>query len=68
MLEGQVLTSSDLLKYGQMDMVSVQLGLVQVLQNAGGLNLNRQLTHHQTMLVSRLKQIGTNGTPSDDKK
>lgn len=68
MLEGQVLNSSDFLKYGQMDMVSVQLGLVQVLQNAGGLNLNRQLTHHQTTLVSRLKQIGTNETVSDDKK
>ncbi|CAD1478141.1 unnamed protein product, partial [Heterotrigona itama] len=67
-LEGQVLNCGDFLKYGQMDMVSVQLGLVQVLQNAGGLNLNRQLTHHQTMLVSRLKQIGTNETTSDDKK
>ncbi|KAK9301425.1 hypothetical protein QLX08_006244 [Tetragonisca angustula] len=67
-LEGLVLNSSDFLKYGQMDMVSVQLGLVQILQNAGGLNLNGQLTHHQTMLVSRLKQIGANETISDDKK
>ncbi|XP_078033456.1 large ribosomal subunit protein uL10m-like [Augochlora pura] len=65
-LEGEVMNRDDFLKYGQMDIETAQLGLVQVLQNAGGVNLNRQLTHHQTTLVSRLKQIGTDG--SDPKK
>ena len=67
-LEGQVLNYDDFLKYGEMDIVTAQLSLVQVLQNAGGLNLNRQLTHHQTTLVTRLEQIGTNETSSNDKK
>lgn len=59
-LDGCVLNHADFLKYGQMDMTTAQLGLVQVLQSAGGANLNRQLTHHQTTLVTRLEQIGTN--------
>ncbi|XP_012143021.1 large ribosomal subunit protein uL10m isoform X2 [Megachile rotundata] len=63
-LEGHVLSHDDFLKYGEMNMTSVQLGLVQLLQNAGGANLNRQLTHHQSTLVTRLKQIGTNETTS----
>lgn len=63
-LEGQILTYNDFLKYGQMDKTSLHLGLVQLLQNAGGVNLNRQLTHHQSTLVARLKQIGTNETTS----
>ncbi|XP_060823943.1 large ribosomal subunit protein uL10m isoform X1 [Bombus pascuorum] len=67
-LEGQVLNYDDFLKYGEMDIVTTQLGLVQTLQNAGGLNLNRQFTHHQTTLVTRLGQIGTNETTSNDKK
>lgn len=67
-MEGQVLNYDDFLKYGEMDIVTTQLGLVQTLQNAGGLNLNRQLTHHQTTLVTRLGQIGTNETTSNDKK
>lgn len=59
-LEGQVLSHDDFLKFGEMNLTSVQFGLVQILQNAGGVNLNRQLTHHQSTLVTRLKQIGTN--------
>ncbi|XP_043257279.1 39S ribosomal protein L10, mitochondrial [Colletes gigas] len=65
-LEGQVFKYDYFIKYGSMDMTSAQLGLVQVLQNAGGVNLNQQLTHHQTTLVARLKQIGTNETPSNE--
>ncbi|XP_015428623.1 PREDICTED: 39S ribosomal protein L10, mitochondrial [Dufourea novaeangliae] len=64
-LDGYVFKYDDFLKYGQMDMVTAQLGLVQALQNAGGVNLNRQLTHHQTTLVTRLKQIGTNESVAD---
>lgn len=67
-MEGQILNYDDFLKYGEMDIITAQLGLVQTLQNAGGLNLNRQLTHHQTTLVTRLEQIGTNETTSNDKK
>lgn len=61
-LEGQVLKYDEFLKYGALDITTAQSGLVQVLQNAGGVNLSRQLTHHQSTLVSRLKQIGTNET------
>lgn len=68
-LEDEVMNRDDFLKYGQMDITTAQLGLVQVLQNAGGVHLNRQLTHHQTTLVSRLKQIGTNETdPNENEK
>ncbi|XP_054007288.1 39S ribosomal protein L10, mitochondrial [Hylaeus anthracinus] len=65
-LERQVFKCDDFLKYGSLDMTTTQLGLVQTLQNAGGVNLSRQLTHHQTTLVARLKQIGTNETTSND--
>ncbi|XP_076284982.1 large ribosomal subunit protein uL10m-like [Lasioglossum baleicum] len=65
-LEGEVLSYHDFLKYGKMDIATAQLGLVQVLQNAGGVHLNQQLTHHQTTLVSRLKQIGTNGSATNE--
>ncbi|XP_043794957.1 39S ribosomal protein L10, mitochondrial [Apis laboriosa] len=67
-LEGQVLKYDDFLKFGEMDITMAQSNLVQVLQNAGGVNLTRQLTHHQSTLLTRLKQIGTNETTSDDKK
>ncbi|XP_076242161.1 large ribosomal subunit protein uL10m-like [Calliopsis andreniformis] len=65
-LEGYVLNYDDFLKYGQMDMMTAQVGLVQVLQNAGGVNLNRQLTHHQSTLVTRLGQIGTNAKQTNE--
>lgn len=67
-LEGQVLKYDDFFKFGEMDITTAQSNLVQVLQNAGGVNLTRQLTHHQSTLLTRLKQIGTNETTSDDKK
>lgn len=67
-LEGQVLKYDDFLKFGEMDITTAQSNLVQVLQNAGGVNLTRQLTHHQSTLLTRLKQIGTNETTSNDKK
>lgn len=68
-LERQVFKYDDFVKYGSLDATTAQLGLVQTLQNAGGVNLNRQLTHHQTTLVTRLKQIGTNEiTSNDDEK
>lgn len=63
-MEGHVFKLEEFLKYGQMDLTSAQCALVQTLQNAGGVNLNRQLTHHQSTLVSRLDQIGTNETAS----
>ena len=44
---------------GKVDLASAQAGLVHVLRTAAGGNLNRQLTHHQSTLVTRLKQIGT---------
>lgn len=47
-----------------MDLTTSRVHLVQVLQMAGGNNLNQQLTHHQSTLVARLKQIGTNETAS----
>lgn len=65
-LEGQVLNKEDFLRYGKMDLTSSRVQLVQLLQNAGGNNLNRQLTHHQSTLVTRLKQIGTDETTSGE--
>ncbi|XP_014212778.1 39S ribosomal protein L10, mitochondrial isoform X2 [Copidosoma floridanum] len=58
-LHGKLLSRDALLKYGQLDLTTAQAGLVQVLRAASGGNLNRQLTHHQSTLVTRLKQIGT---------
>lgn len=49
-----------------MDLTSSRVQLVQLLQNAGGNNLNRQLTHHQSTLVTRLKQISTDETTSGE--
>lgn len=65
-LEGKLLSKDDFLRYGQMDLTTSRMHLVQLLQNAGGNNLNRQLTHHQSTLVARLKQIGTNETTSGE--
>ncbi|XP_076679592.1 large ribosomal subunit protein uL10m-like [Andrena cerasifolii] len=67
-LDGHVLVYDDFLKYGKMDITTAHLGLVQALQNAGGVTLNRQLTHHQATLVSRLQQIGTNEKTTDEDK
>ncbi|XP_011872105.1 PREDICTED: 39S ribosomal protein L10, mitochondrial [Vollenhovia emeryi] len=68
-LEGHVLNKTDFLRYGKMDLTSARVHLVQLLQNAGGNNLNQQLTHHQSTLVNRLKQIGTNETaPSENEE
>ena len=67
-LQGHVLEYDDFLNYGKMDITMAHLGLVQALQNAGGVNLNRQLTHHQATLVSRLQQIGTNEKTTDEDK
>lgn len=55
-----MLDKQDFLKYGKMDLTESRVRLVQLLQSAGGNNLNQQLTHHQSTLVARLKQIGTN--------
>ncbi|XP_017888565.1 partitioning defective 3 homolog [Ceratina calcarata] len=68
MLEGKVLKFDDFLRYGTMDITTAQSGLVQVLQSAGGVNLSQQLTHHQSTLVTRLKQIGTNEINPKDKQ
>ncbi|XP_028044810.1 39S ribosomal protein L10, mitochondrial [Monomorium pharaonis] len=65
-LEGRVLNKENFLRYGKMDLTSSRVQLVQVLQNAGGNNLNQQLTHHQSTLIARLKQIGTNEKTSDE--
>jgi hypothetical protein len=64
-LEGHLLNRQDFLKYGKLDLTTLRMHLVQVLQNAGGNNLNQQLTHHQSVLLARLKQIDTNTTISD---
>lgn len=61
-----MLNKKDFLKYGKIDLTSARVHLVQVLQSAGGNNLNQQLTHHQSTLVTRLKQIGTDKTTSDE--
>lgn len=66
LLEGQLLNKDDFLRYGKMDLTTSRMHLVQLLQSAGGNNLNRQLTHHQSTLVARLKQIGTNETTSGE--
>jgi len=65
-LEGHLLNRQDFLKYGKLDLTTLRMHFVQVLQNAGGNNLNQQLTHHQSALLARLKQIGTNTTVSDE--
>lgn len=65
-LEGQVLNKDDFLRYGKMDLTTSRMHLVQLLQSAGGNNLNQQLTHHQSTLVARLKQIGTIETISGE--
>ncbi|KOC65588.1 Partitioning defective 3 like protein B [Habropoda laboriosa] len=64
-LEGQVFKLEQFMKYGEMDITTAHLNLVQILQCAG-VNLNQQLTHHQSTLVTRLKQIGTKETTSDE--
>ncbi|XP_066589190.1 large ribosomal subunit protein uL10m isoform X2 [Prorops nasuta] len=56
-LEGRLLNLVELEKYGNMDIVSMRVQLVQCLQNAGGNHLNQQLSQHQTTLITRLKQI-----------
>jgi len=65
-LHGKLLSRNEFLEYGKLDLVTAQAGLVQVLRAASGGNLNRQLTHHQSTLVTRLKQIGTK-EEGDDK-
>lgn len=56
-LEGRLLTHDKFMDYGKLDLQSVQADLVSTLQKAGGNNLCRQLTHHQTTLTNVLKQI-----------
>ncbi|XP_058794274.1 large ribosomal subunit protein uL10m [Phymastichus coffea] len=58
-LNGKLLHRNEFLEMGKLDLLTSQAGLVQVLRIAAGGNLNRQLTHHQSTLVTRLKQIGT---------
>ncbi|XP_014480220.1 PREDICTED: 39S ribosomal protein L10, mitochondrial [Dinoponera quadriceps] len=65
-LEGRLLNKNNFLKYGKLDLTTSRMHLVQVLQNAGGNNLNQQLTQHQSTLVARLKQISMNETAPDE--
>lgn len=58
-LDGKLLSRKEFLEYGKMDLTSARAGLVSLLQNAGGNNLNKQLTYHQSSLITRLQQIGT---------
>lgn len=67
-MEGHVLKLKDFIRYGEMDITTAQSYLVQALRTAGGGNLNQQLTYHQSMLLTRLNQIGTIKTTPDDKK
>lgn len=65
-LNGRLLSANEFLLYGQMDITMARASLVQILQNAAGNNLNQQITHHQSTLVSRLRQIGTSEVPSNE--
>ncbi|XP_046828280.1 39S ribosomal protein L10, mitochondrial [Vespa crabro] len=65
-LEGKLLSVNDFKYYGEMDLTTAQVSLVQVLQSAGGNNLNQQITHHQSALISRLQQIGTRDVPLNE--
>ncbi|XP_051158422.1 39S ribosomal protein L10, mitochondrial isoform X2 [Leptopilina boulardi] len=65
-LNDKLLHRNEFLEYGKMDLTSARVGLVSVLQNAGGNNLNRQLTHHQSTLVTRLEQISTAKSTCDN--
>lgn len=58
-IHGKLVSRNELNDLGKLDLVTAQAGLVQVLRAAVGGNLNQQLTHHQSTLVTRLKQIGT---------
>ena len=58
-LDGTLLSRNEFIEMGKLDLASAQASLVHVLRTAAGGNLNRQLTHHQSTLVTRLKQIGT---------
>lgn len=59
-IDGKLLNKNEFVNYAKLgDLTAVRSGLVQVLQNAGGVNLNRQLSHHQSTLVSRLQQISS---------
>ena len=51
-----------------MDITEARLGLLHTLQTAGGVNLNRQLNHHQSTLVSRLQQIGKSDNNATESK
>ncbi|XP_011494409.1 PREDICTED: 39S ribosomal protein L10, mitochondrial [Ceratosolen solmsi marchali] len=55
----KLLNHKDFVKIGTMNLVTAQAGLVNVLHLAAGQKLRQQLTHHQSTLVTRLKQIGT---------
>ncbi|XP_046737703.1 39S ribosomal protein L10, mitochondrial [Diprion similis] len=66
-INGKLMSKNELVSYAAMgDITAVRSRLVQVLQNAGGVNLNRQLTHHQSTLVSRLKQISSPAETTPD--
>jgi hypothetical protein len=56
-IHGKLLHYNDFLKIGSMDLVTAQAGLVEVLRLAAGQYLSQQLTHHQSTLITRLKQI-----------
>ncbi|XP_020711247.2 39S ribosomal protein L10, mitochondrial [Athalia rosae] len=65
-LDGKFVDKKEFVNYASLgDLTAVRTGLVQVLQNAGGVNLNRQLTHHQSLLVSRLQQISSPDSTED---
>lgn len=54
-----------------MDLTQARAGLVQTLQTGAGGNLCRQLTHHQSTLVTRLNQIhdvNTTKEPAETEK
>lgn len=67
-LEGRLLNKENFLRYGKLDLTTSRMRLVQMLQNAGGNNLNQQLTQHQSTLVARLKQISISETAPDEKE
>lgn len=67
-IDGKLLDKNSFVEYATLgDLTSVRSGLVQLLQNAGGVNLNRQLNQHQSTLVSRLQQIASPEVPEEEK-
>lgn len=65
-LDNHLLRIDEFLKYGNMTDEQIYGQLVSTLQTAGGMNLNRQLIHHQSTFIQRLRAIEKRGEDSTD--